>query len=131
MPEEEKEEKAEARPASVAPARIPSEKPAEKHVPRAAVPVKKMTENTVKGKIAAIKSTADQMQKSVKALQSEFKKQMEENKQAIAEFRSSVKELMNKYQAFAKELQSRVVAMQASIKEQAGENQAYVKDFYG
>jgi len=92
---------------------------------------KKMTEDTVKGKIAAIKVTADNMQKSVKALQSEIKKQMKENEQATAEFQAGVQELMNKYQAFTKELQSRVDAMQTSIKEQANENQEYVKDFYG
>jgi hypothetical protein len=74
---------------------------------------KKMTEDTVKGKIAAIKVTAGNMQKSVKALQSE------------------VKERARAYRVFAKELQSLVAAMQTSIMEQVNENQEYVKEFYG
>jgi len=110
---------------------------------------KKMTEDTVKGKVAAIKVTADNMQKGVKALQSEFKKQMKENEQAMAELQAGVtqqmnenkeaiaanqagvQELVNKSRVFAKELQSRVVAIQTSIKEQVNENQEYVKEFYG
>ena len=110
---------------------------------------KKMTEDTVKGKIVAIKVTADKMQKSVASLQSDIKataekmqegvkelqagvkEQMNENREAVAANQAGVQELVNKYQAFAKELQSRVVAMQTSIKEQVNENQEYVKDFYG
>jgi len=99
---------------------------------------KKMTEDTVKGKIAAIKIADDNMQKSVKALQSEFKKQMKENEQAIAANQAGVQELVNeyrvfvnKYPVFAKEFSIAVVAMQTSIKEQVNENQEYVKEFYG
>jgi len=96
---------------------------------------KKMTEDTVKGKIAAIKVTANNMQK-------EFKKQMKENEQAIAEFQAGVKQQMNENrdaiaanQAGVQELvnKSRVFAkeLQTSIKEQVNENQEYVKEFYG
>jgi len=92
---------------------------------------KKMTEDTVKGKIAAIKATAEKMQKNVAALQSGIKEQMKENVEAVTAIQSGVQDLMNKYQAFSKDLQSRVAAMQADIKEQMNENQIYVKNFYG
>jgi len=92
---------------------------------------KKMLENTVKGKIAAIKATSEKMQKNVAALQSEISKQMEENREAVAAIQSGVQGLMNNYKAFAKDMEANIKEMQADIKEQMNENQTYVKNFYG
>lgn len=98
----------------------------------------KMVENTVRGKIAAIKVTAEMMQKSVKALQSEIQKQMNENMEAAAtmqsgtqELQSLIEEQVKENQAVAKDFQSRVVAMQTDIKGQMNANETYVKNFYG
>jgi len=103
---------------------------------------KKMVENTVRGKIAAIKVTAEKMQKSVKSLKSEFPKQMKENEQAIAEFNTSVQEQTNENQEAVVTMQTgikgqmnenreAVAGIQSSVEEQISEKQAYVKNFYG
>jgi len=74
---------------------------------------KKMTEDTVKGKMAGIPL------------------QMIENREAIAASQAGVQELANKARAFEKETQKRVKELQSHAKEQANENQRYVKEFYG
>ena len=81
---------------------------------------KKMTEDTVKGKMAGIAQ------------------QMIENREAIAASQAGVQELVNKArlfeketQKYAKEHQLHVKELQLHIKDQANENLKYVKAFYG
>jgi len=97
--------------------RIKSEQERERMEREREVPVqelkKKMSEKTVKGKMAAIEV------------------QMMENRQAIAKSQSGVQQLLKKFQAYPKELQKAVADMQTSIKEQISENEVFIKNFYG